>query len=524
MRGDPYHRSCETGTDGHRATAARATWRLGGGSVIGPLTTQVGSACRQLLEELPDGAVRAVVAETLRGLDEPLRVAIVGRVNTGKSTLVNALLGQRVAPTDVSECTRYVTWYRYGVPERVEVVTIDGTTRAFALTNRGAMPLDIALDDDTSHLQVFLANDALRDLVIVDTPGLASANDARSAQTLNFLALDVRSRLAASQVDAVIFLLTSSLGADEASTLEDLRALFTSLGASAVNTVGLLSKADKLAGDGPGAIAAAYADRLRGSVATVVPVVGLLAETANCGVLTDASVSALRSLAMLDDTTRMRLTLSADRFVNATTEVPPDVRSDLLACLDLYGLERAFEVFGADLATGPGRFVDMLREESGIDEVQDVIGARLAANADAIKAAGALAGIERAAYAPGSALDARMLGLVVDAVEAVSTAPGMHRLAEMRVLQEWGSGRLSLPEHLRDDLLRVTSPGSVVERVGLVNEAGTAEVQRAALEGVARWKRFGNEAGSSTTEQWAADIVSRSYEQLWLSTTRDVAG
>ena len=39
-------------------------------------------------------------------LDEPLRVAIAGRVKAGKSTLLNALVGERLAPTDAGECTR----------------------------------------------------------------------------------------------------------------------------------------------------------------------------------------------------------------------------------------------------------------------------------------------------------------------------------------------------------------------------------------------------------------------------------
>ena len=42
-------------------------------------------------------------------LDEPLRVAIAGRVKSGKSTLLNALVGDRLAPTDAGECTRIVT-------------------------------------------------------------------------------------------------------------------------------------------------------------------------------------------------------------------------------------------------------------------------------------------------------------------------------------------------------------------------------------------------------------------------------
>ena len=58
--------------------------------------------------ELP--AARAI-AERLRG---PLAVALAGRVNAGKSTLVNALLGERLALTDATECTRLVTRYVHG--------------------------------------------------------------------------------------------------------------------------------------------------------------------------------------------------------------------------------------------------------------------------------------------------------------------------------------------------------------------------------------------------------------------------
>ena len=55
----------------------------------------------------------------MRRLDEPLRVAIAGRVKAGKSTLLNALVGERLAATDAGECTRIVTWYRNALGYRV---------------------------------------------------------------------------------------------------------------------------------------------------------------------------------------------------------------------------------------------------------------------------------------------------------------------------------------------------------------------------------------------------------------------
>ena len=62
----------------------------------------------------------------LRRLDEPLRVAIAGKVKAGKSTLLNALVGEQVAPTDAGECTRVVTWYRDGATPRIVLHPRDG--------------------------------------------------------------------------------------------------------------------------------------------------------------------------------------------------------------------------------------------------------------------------------------------------------------------------------------------------------------------------------------------------------------
>ena len=62
-------------------------------------------------------------------LDEPLRVALAGKIKAGKSTLLNAFLGERVAPTDTGECTRVVTWYRHGTVPRVTVVPRSGKPR-----------------------------------------------------------------------------------------------------------------------------------------------------------------------------------------------------------------------------------------------------------------------------------------------------------------------------------------------------------------------------------------------------------
>jgi tRNA U34 5-carboxymethylaminomethyl modifying GTPase MnmE/TrmE len=53
-----------------------------------------------------------------RRLNQPIRIALAGTLKAGKSTLVNALVGEDIAPTDATEATRIVTWFRHGPPRR----------------------------------------------------------------------------------------------------------------------------------------------------------------------------------------------------------------------------------------------------------------------------------------------------------------------------------------------------------------------------------------------------------------------
>src|SRR5512141_1230212 len=157
---------------------------------VGPLSSRVAGLCQEAGHRL-GGATQAQVLDVRRRLGEPLRVAIAGRLEAGKSTLVNALIGRRVAPTEVGECTRIVTQFRYGTSDRVDVVRRNNSRDSLPLDESGMIPQRLGVArSEIAYVDVSLTSDNLRDLTVVDTPGLSSANTAVSDHARRFLFTD----------------------------------------------------------------------------------------------------------------------------------------------------------------------------------------------------------------------------------------------------------------------------------------------------------------------------------------------
>src|ERR1044072_6710930 len=97
--------------------------------LAGPLSAAVANVCTRLQPQV-SARTAGGFREVLRRRSAPRQGAGAGRIKSGKSTLVNALIGRRVAPTDVGECTRLVTRFPYGTLDRGGVLFLDGRQRA----------------------------------------------------------------------------------------------------------------------------------------------------------------------------------------------------------------------------------------------------------------------------------------------------------------------------------------------------------------------------------------------------------
>ena len=510
--------------------------------IAGPLSAAVANLCTRLQPQV-SARTAAGFREVLRRLSAPLQVAVAGRIKSGKSTLVNALIGRRVAPTDVGECTRLVTRFQYGTVDRVELVFLDGRKQVLPFDATGMIPGDLDVNfDEVSHLEAYLTNAVLRDLTVIDTPGLGSLDDASVKRTEQLLGaakhrrpdedgedgedgvsdeLDQTSRNAVAGAEAVLYVVTQGVRADDQQALAAFTAATASREAGPVNAIAVLNKADTITPESVAGsdgdvwkaacmLAEKQAQTLKPRVADVIPVIGLLAESAESGGFTSADADALRSLSKLDDATWETMLVSADIFATWDCEVPAGTRARLLEKLDLYGVRCAVDALRADPELTAGSLRRTLLNASGLAGVRGRLDAVFRARADGIKAAAALASVTALAHASGDPGERQR---VHDAIEVLLAKPEAHQLRLLEALTLVTSGAVAMPDDLAEEVLRVGSSADIGEQLGMKGRPHK-ELSAYALERAGWWRSFAS-FGATPAQSRVAHVVHRAYFLIW---------
>lgn len=147
---------------------------MNGGRAVDSLET-LGEAAREV------GA--ADLSNEIDGLRERLRegrffVTCVGQFKRGKSTLLNALVGDPVLPVGIVPVTAVVTVLRYGKARTATVRLASGRSTAIGPAALGEYVSEAGNPGNVkgvSSVEVFLPSSLLRDgMCLVDTPGLGS--------------------------------------------------------------------------------------------------------------------------------------------------------------------------------------------------------------------------------------------------------------------------------------------------------------------------------------------------------------
>jgi hypothetical protein len=439
---------------------------------------------------------------------QPLRVAIAGKLKAGKSTLLNALVGEELAPTDAGECTRVVTWYSDGPRYAVTADLIDGSAEARPFTRRdGALQISLGRPaEEIERLDVRVPSARLRQHTLIDTPGLASLSTDVSLRTMAFLEAEGER---AAQTDAVLYLMRHLHGAD----VRFLEAFHGAgiAGGTPVNAVGVLSRADEIGGCRLDAmtVAARVAgryetdERLRRLCPVVVPVAGLLGAAG--ATLREAEFRVLAQVASVPMDDVVELLLTADRFAESGED-----RRAVLLRLGLFGVRLSVRLIREREVTDAGELARALTAASGIDRLREVFAAQFVGRAEVLKARSALAVLDEC-VPPGSAW----------AAEAERIRAGAHELVELRLLHQLRSGRLAASDAQLTEMDRLLGGhgGGAAERLGVP----ASEMRLAAQEALARWQAVAAHPFSSRELSAAARAVIRTCEGILAQSSAEPA-
>jgi len=167
--------------------------------------------------------------------DNSFEIAVFGRVSSGKSSLLNAMLGTDVLPVGVTPITAVPTRLLYGETPVVHVWFANRTPEEFDIAHLPdfvAEQLNRGNEKHVTRIVVQLPSPRLREgIAFVDTPGLGSLATRGAAETLAYLP---RCDLGVVLIDA-----GSTLTPDDLQTIQILYD-------AAIPAMVLLSKADLL--------------------------------------------------------------------------------------------------------------------------------------------------------------------------------------------------------------------------------------------------------------------------------------
>jgi len=461
----------------------------------------------------------AEVTELTRRLDEPLRVAIAGKVKAGKSTLLNALVGEELAPTDAGECTKIVTWYIDGIAYRVTLhPRTDSPPHQVPFSrDGGAMEVDLGGTpaENVDHLVIEWPSSSLKTMTLIDTPGIASLSTSVSARTHEFLS---SSDDHITPADAVLYLMRH-LHSSDVNFLETFHDQEFSQ-PTPVNAVAVLSRADEIgvgrldAMASAERIAARYRTdpKIRRLCQTVVPVAGLLAQSGST--LRESEYRALELLTRAPVEEVDEALLSTDRFAHTTLSVSltPIERENLLDRLGLFGVRLAVAMLRSGAVRSSTDLADALVARSGLDQLREVLRSQFAARRDVLKARSALLGLE-------ALLRSQPIGGVDSlAGELERIAAGAHELTEIRILNALRAGSIDVKADEAEAMERLLGAhgASIPARLGLPESATVDEQRSAMLEELARWQRRAENPLSSREVADAARELVRTCSGIYV--------
>lgn len=491
-------------------------------------------------------ALQAEIKSMLGRIEEPLRVAVVGVMKAGKSTLMNALLKEPVLITGTVETTYTVSWFRYGKEPALTIVFRDGTEQKALFSDLELWTVRAKLRenprmDDVKYIIIYYPNEVLKQMELIDTPGLLSSYGIDSENTLDFLGLkkdaDEATRQEASNADAVVFAFTRGLQQSNAELLASFHGSATS--STPINAIGVFTQADILwdLKNDPLEIAAGVTRNIMAEpqvkklLYTTLPVSAKLLECA--GKLTEAHWETLAKLAELQPQVLLDILADKSTFTKFSAQDLAEgleldeslcetlcssaQRESVCALVGQYGIY----VFCEALRKGLTRqdCISYATKKSGMEAVSDLILRHFGNRSLIIKLKYIFAHMKQTckaiAKASMQANTQDICDFIYNEIDTMETTEQVFR--ELDVLQAYYNGLLKLSgEAELEEILQLTGEQGMgcEARLGIQEGASIRELEALSKQRAMQWNARANDFTASRGYCNAATIMARSCDLM----------
>ena len=221
-------------------------------------------------------------------LQSPFNIAVFGRMKTGKSSLINALLGKQLTITDTEEATATINRITYAEGDRLDSFTVhwqDAQPQTFKLSQlkenwSGKSEGVLERTNRVAWLELYDNAESLKDIHIIDTPGTGSTAFEHELIAQQFIS--------GQEADALIYVFSPTGHASDEESLSAFRDGCMP-GSDPDNTVGVLHRWDDIFFkegnmNSINRMAEELHNKMRGLVSSIIPVsapMGLLAKLAD---------------------------------------------------------------------------------------------------------------------------------------------------------------------------------------------------------------------------------------------------
>lgn len=491
--------------------------------------------------------LQRILEEQQRQLQKPMQVAIVGKIKAGKSTMLNALLGEALVATGAVEATFNVNWLKYSEKKFIKVhykdenrsPEVKSIQDLESLTRR---PQDSSEQQEEllaiKYIEVYYPNPLLKQLDLIDTPGLASAFQNDEKNTRNFLQIHGEELTQTTQshtreAHAVIYLFKQNPADKDKKVMEE----FLGPGmeqTTPFNAIGVLTRTDDYWPSVPEPMQAGqriahnlmekHAD-LHNIFYTIHPVSGFLAWGAQT--LLPEEFEILKSLAALPEERLTSLLRSAERFTERPYPDKPEIpgiddRKKIYDRLNGYGIYLACQKIRSGRISDLESLSDFLLEKSGVQELKKLIQEHFGNRAFLIKFKDCS---RRLKYAIDTAkrqqIDRSTLDIIetihksLEEIECDTLFPRFRELEAVKL--HYHESKIRFEEEEYEQFLQVIGEKgkSCTARLGLSEQATIPEMLLTAHDRKNLWRQRANNPFLSNAETAeAASTVTTAYEYL----------